>query len=79
MKEIYLKIISEDLSEYLSKIKIPTVIIWGNKDNVTPIKDAYFINSRIKNSKLEIFPGIGHNFHSEAPEKLGDRVSQELL
>lgn len=78
MKETYLKIIAEDLSEYLSKIQIPTVIIWGDKDNVTPIKDAYFINSRIKNSKLEILSCGNHDLNSKTPEKLAQILSKYL-
>jgi len=79
MKETYLKVIEEDLSDVLEKVKVPTMIIWGAKDKITPIKQAKLINSKIRNSELKIIPNIGHSPHLEAPEKLGDRVSQELL
>lgn len=78
MRETYLKIIKEDLSEVLHKIKTQTIIVWGEKDKITPIKEAYLIKNKIKNGpfwelskvKLEIIPNIGHNPHREAPEKL---------
>lgn len=79
MRDTYLKVIAEDLSSLLSKVQVPTVIIWGEKDDITPLRDAYKINSKIQNSKLEIISGAKHNLHLETPEKLGDRVSQELL
>ncbi|GAG76383.1 unnamed protein product, partial [marine sediment metagenome] len=44
MKDIYLKIIKEDLSGILSQVQIPTIIIWGEKDDVTKIKEARLIN-----------------------------------
>ena len=79
MKETYLKVIEEDLSDVLEKVKVPTMIIWGAKDKITPIKQAKLIKTKIRNSELKIIPNIGHSLHLEAPEKLGDWVSQELL
>lgn len=70
MKDTYLTVISQDLSNELSKISIPTVIIWGDKDNFVPVKDAYFIKSQIKNSELKIIKDKEHMLHREAPEQL---------
>ena len=74
MRETYLNIINEDISGLFSQIKVPTVIIWGDKDDITPIADAYFINKEIKNSKLEILSGIGHRIRAEAPELLVEKI-----
>ncbi len=76
MKDIYLKIIKEDLSDVLPQIQIPTIIIWGEKDKVKPIKEARSINEKIKNSKLEILPKGGHSPYSKMPEKLSKIISQ---
>lgn len=70
MKESYLKIIKEDLTGVLSNIKVPTVLIWGEKDNVTPLEDAYLIKEKIKGSKLEIIKGAGHDLEITHPEEL---------
>ncbi|MFH1575900.1 MAG: alpha/beta hydrolase [Candidatus Nealsonbacteria bacterium] len=74
MRETYLNIINEDISGLFSQIKVPTVIIWGDKDDVTPISDAYFMNKEIKNSILEILPNIGHRIRLEAPEILVEKI-----
>lgn len=76
MRETYLNVINEDISALFSQIKVPTVIIWGKKDDITPISDAYFINKEIKNSQLEILPGIGHRIRVEAPELLLEKIIQ---
>lgn len=78
MKEIYLKIIKEDLTNILSQIKIPTIIIWGAKDKITPIKQAKLINSKIRNSKLEILSGANHDLNSKVPEKLAEIIIKYL-
>ena len=74
MKEVYLKVIKEDLSDILSEVQVSTLIIWGEKDNITPLSDAYKINNKIKNSQLEIISGVGHNLHLEAPEELAETI-----
>ncbi len=60
MKEIYLKIIRTDLQDKMSKIKVPTFLIWGDKDKSVPIKEAYTIQHLIKNSQIKIIKNAGH-------------------
>ncbi|MBI2514708.1 alpha/beta hydrolase [Candidatus Wolfebacteria bacterium] len=70
MKEVLVKTIAEDSMPYLSRIKTPTLIIWGNKDKILPLSDAYIMNKEILGSHLEILENVGHRPHKEAPEKL---------
>jgi len=78
MKEAFLRVISEDLSQHLSFIKVPTVIVWGDKDSTTLLEDAYFINKKIENSKLVIIPGAGHDLNWRTPEFLSQEVLKEI-
>jgi pimeloyl-ACP methyl ester carboxylesterase len=70
MKETMKRIVAEDLLPELPKIQTETLIIWGEKDKIVPLKYAYLLKEKIKNSKLEILPGIRHSPHLEDPEKL---------
>ncbi len=71
MKETMKKIAKEeDLEMVLERIKTPTLILWGKKDDVLPLKDAYRIKEKIKRSQLRILPGARHSPHREAPEEL---------
>ncbi len=71
MKETMKKIgKEEDLEMVLERIKIPTLILWGKKDDVLPLKDAYRIKEKIKRSQLRVLPGARHSPHREAPEEL---------
>lgn len=83
MKEIYLRVIKEDLSQKLSSLKIPTIILWGGKDDLTPIEHANIIHKKIHNSKLIVIPGANHNLHIHSvevlAEKILDSMSGELL
>lgn len=78
MKEIYLKIIKQDLSDILSQVQVSTTIIWGEKDNITPIKDAHLINKKIKDSKLEIISNVNHDLNLKNPEELSKAIIKNL-
>jgi pimeloyl-ACP methyl ester carboxylesterase len=78
MKETMKKIVEEDLLPELPKIQKETLIIWGEKDKIIPLKYAFLFKEKIKNSKLEILPKIGHSPHLEDPEKLAEVLISNL-
>ena len=78
LKQTYLNVVAEDLSFHLAFVKVPTVIIWGDKDEFTPIDEAYFINKQIKNSKLIVVPEAGHDLYRKFPEVLAQKVLENI-
>ena len=78
MKETFTNVISEDLSQFTGFIRTPTVIIWGDKDKSTPVEDAYFMNEKIRNSKLVIIKDAGHALNKECPEVLAEKVLENI-
>jgi len=74
MKETFKKVVAEDLSLHLGFIKVPTIIIWGDKDETTPLWQANIINKKIRKSKLIIVPGGHHNIEYKLPEALSENV-----
>ena len=78
MKETFKNVIFEDLSQFTGFIRIPTVIIWGDKDQATPVEDAYFMNKKIKDSKLVIIKGAGHILNRECPEILAEKIIENV-
>jgi pimeloyl-ACP methyl ester carboxylesterase len=74
MKETIKKIFEEDLLPELPRVKPPTLIIWGEKDKLVPVGYAFVFKEKIKNSKLEILPKIGHSPHLEVPKKLSEII-----
>ncbi len=78
MKDTYLNVIKEDISDIFSQIVVPTLLVWGGKDGITPLQHAYFMRDKISGAKLEIIPDIKHNPHFEAPEKLAEIIIKFL-
>lgn len=60
MRRTMVNLISKDLSPIFQEIKVPTLIIWGKEDRVTPVSDAILMNNLIRNSKLVTIPEAGH-------------------
>lgn len=64
-------LIPEDIDEVSKRykyIKIPTLIIWGEKDVVIPKSKGYRLKKDLQNSKLKIIKNCGHIPHEEKPE-----------
>lgn len=59
-----------DLSRKLNQIKIPTLIIVGEEDKMTPPKLSRYLHSEITGSQLEIIPGAGHYVMKEKPAQV---------
>ena len=59
MKEV-LKRIHVDLRDYIMQIKVETLLIWGENDKTTPLKDGKIMNKLIENSGLVIIPNAQH-------------------
>ena len=78
MRETYLKIIEEDFSGVLSRIKAPTILIWGEKDEIIPLEHAHFIQKKIKNSKLIIIPEGIHAIERFLPDPLSQEIFKNL-
>jgi len=74
MKQIYLEAIKQDIGDSLDLIKTPTIIIWGDKDKVTPLVQAHLINSKIKGSQLKIIPDADHDLNYKNSAELADLI-----
>ncbi|MFA5985796.1 MAG: alpha/beta hydrolase [Parcubacteria group bacterium] len=60
LTETYQKIITDDLTQRLQKITVPTVLIWGENDTETPLENGKLMERLIKNSQLHVIPHAGH-------------------
>ena len=70
MRNTFKNIIKEDLKKYYKNIKVETLIIWGEKDIDTPLKDAYKLNKIIKNSGLIILKNQPHYSYLYNPYRI---------
>ena len=69
LKETFRNVIGEDLKPYLPSIKSPTLIIWGEKDAVTPLSEGKLIAETIPDAKLVVVKNAGHFLFLEKPDE----------
>lgn len=78
MRGTFLNVTTDDLSQFVGFVRVPTIIIWGNEDDSTLIDDAYFMEEKIRGSKLFVIDGAGHNLHRESPDILAEKILKEV-
>lgn len=67
-----------DRMQDIIRIQLPTLIIGGEADRLTPPKYLHYLHDRIPNSQLVLIPGAGHMVMLEAPGAVCAAV-QEFL
>lgn len=60
MRSVLTKSVNQDLKYAMPRIKAPTLLIWGENDTATPLKDAKIMEKLIPDAGLVSFPGCGH-------------------
>lgn len=74
VEQNYRRIMKEDLSMIVPEIKVPTLILWGENDTITPVSFAHDLHEKIKGSKLVIFPDTRHALPLRQPELLVEPI-----
>lgn len=67
-----------DIRDRLHEITVPTLILAGRHDWITPLKFAQELADNIPSAELIIFENAGHSIHSDEPDKFYS-VTREFL
>jgi 3-oxoadipate enol-lactonase len=59
----------DDQSEFISTIRVPTMIVVGREDAITPLADSEKMQSEIAASRLVVIENAGHVSNLEQPEQ----------
>jgi len=62
----------------LREIRVPTLVVCGEEDVITPPADAEALHAGIAGSALELIPKAGHLSNLEAPDAF-NRVLEAFL
>ncbi len=68
-----------DIREDLSRINVPTLIVCGDEDQMTPLKFSQYLRNNILNSQLFIIPDAGHFSFQEMPNQVNDIIFHTLI
>jgi len=67
-----------DLRDVLPHIDVPTLLLYGEADQRSPLSIANELHDSIPNSRLVVMPGVGHVSNVEAAERFNTEVRNFL-
>jgi len=68
-----------NVEERLSQIGVPTLLVWGKDDRITPTDIAERFHAHIRGSQLVYLPNCGHAPMLERPEAFNAAVAEWLV
>ncbi|MBI5405311.1 MAG: alpha/beta hydrolase [Candidatus Kerfeldbacteria bacterium] len=79
LRPTFLNIVREDLSGAAQQIDIPALLIWGERDDATPLADGRRLAGLIPRSRLLVIPDASHFVHQEQPDRVATAIEQFIF
>jgi len=67
-----------DMMECIKKIRVPTLIICGKDDQLTPVRYSQYLADQIPKAQPRIIPEAGHMVMLEQPQTVANELSSFL-
>lgn len=67
---------TSEVESAIPKVNIPSLIIWGDKDNLIPISCGYNLAGQLRSSKLEVVTDCGHAPQEEKPLETSNLIKK---
>jgi hypothetical protein len=64
-----------DFSGELTKVRVPTLVVWGDRDAFTGRTEQDDLIGAINGSRLEVYGGAGHSPHWEEPQRYAGQIA----
>jgi pimeloyl-ACP methyl ester carboxylesterase len=78
MRGTLVRVVNEDVRDLLPRIQAPTLLIWGELDDSTPLSDGTLMEQLIPDAGLVVFPGAGHFAYADDYDRFA-RVAGNFL
>ncbi|MHB8454082.1 MAG: alpha/beta fold hydrolase [Acidiferrobacterales bacterium] len=73
-----LALVLDNFSSVIPRVNAPTLIIWGDRDPLAPLRTARVLIANIPQARLEILQDCGHTPMDDQPLKFNELVLREL-
>ncbi len=60
MRGVMVRVVNEDLTYLFDKVDMPTLLMWGENDDATPVSDARIMESKMRDAGLVVLKNAGH-------------------
>ena len=65
MREILVKVVNEDVRDQLPNVTVPTLLIWGENDDATPVANAQLMERLLPDAGLVVLENAGHYAYAD--------------
>ncbi len=65
MRETFVKVVNADLLPYAARVRASTLLLWGDRDTDTPLRQGQKLEQTIPDAGLVVFKGAGHYSYLE--------------
>ncbi len=79
LEETFRKVVSEDVQADAAKLKLPTLLIYGDSDKKTPLGHGKLLAGAIVNSQLVPIADAGHFAHQEQPQQIAELIEDFII
>ena len=68
----------QDLTAKLATLAIPTLLLWGDADPISPVAVGQRLEALLPCAQLHVFPGGGHNLGNTFADDVAPLIDQHL-
>ena len=79
LKNLFVKTVNEDLTQFAAKIKKEAFLLWGKNDFEAPLEQAYGYKELIVDSTLQVLPHHGHEPFADVGSHYVARLIKEFI
>jgi pimeloyl-ACP methyl ester carboxylesterase len=65
MRPILVRVVNEDIRPLLPRVQAPTLLVWGERDDETPLAGGQLMERLMPDAGLVVFPGAGHYAYAD--------------
>ena len=69
MRQTLIQVVNEDLLPYAARVSVPTILVWGDADQETPLWMGRTLEATIPDAALIVHEGAGHYAYLDFPDK----------
>lgn len=75
LRAVFDGLLQEDLTGQIAQAAAPTLIIWGERDAMSPLGDQHALVAAMPEARLLTYPGTGHSVQWEQPDRVAGDIA----
>lgn len=74
LSEAFKTSVSHDVSQVAEHLTMPTLMVVGEKDDITALTKQHELHAKLSDGELVIIPDVGHLTHYETPNQVANAI-----